>query len=181
MTIMILALLTWGCQKPTVRTDFDSVADFTAFRTYAFAAFTDPDEGSVLNDSEIRRRLESMLHEQLSMKGLTRVEAGVHPDLLVHYWVGMKKKHAGESTAPTGGFYGWRSGYAQGVGDGGLRTYAYTEGTLIVDLVSRFRNELVWRGIIFGPLTGSREKKLQLTNEGIAMAFENYPPRTNTP
>ncbi|GKS59387.1 lipoprotein [Nitrospira sp.] len=183
MTLLALTVVV-GCGGPTVRTDFDSSADFTAFRTYAFGGVTDVNQGGVLNNSLIRKRLESMVREQLSKKGLTEVEVRDNPDLLVHYWVGVKEKQQVESTGPYGGFYGMRGGYpgyAWGMGYGGVSTYEYKEGTLIVDLVTPSRNELVWRGTIVETLADSREENIQLANEGIVKAFENYPPKPKTP
>ena len=43
---------------PKVRTDFDPAAGFTTFRTYAFAGLTDLNQGGVLNNSLLRKRLE---------------------------------------------------------------------------------------------------------------------------
>ena len=184
LAILILALIAWGCAEPTVRTDFDSSADFNSFRTYAFAGLTDINQGGVLDNSLIRKRLESMVRTQLSKKGLTEVELRDNPDLLVHYWVGVKEKQQVESTGPYGGYYGMRGGYpgyAWGMGYGGVTTYEYKEGTLIVDLVTPRQNELVWRGTIIEILGDSKEDNLQMANEGITKAFEKYPPNTNTP
>jgi hypothetical protein len=62
-----------------------------------------------------------------------------------------------------------------------VTTYEYTEGTLIVDLVTPANNELVWRGNIVGTLADSKEKNLQVAQEGIAKAFAEYPPKRANP
>ena len=59
-----------------------------------------------------------------------------------------------------------------------VTTYDYTEGTLIIDLVTPAKKELVWRGTVVGTLTDSKEKNIQMANEGIAKAFEDYPPKS---
>ena len=99
------------------------------------------------------------------------------PDLLVHYWVGKKEKQRVEGTGPTVGVYGRRGPYGYGGGYSGVTTYEYTEGTLIVDLVTPANSELVWRGNIVDTLTDSKEKNLQIAQEGIAKAFAEYPPK----
>ena len=178
VTLVLLVMTgVWGCSGPTVRTDFDPAADFTAFRTYAFAGLTDVNQGGVLDNSLVRKRLEKMVGQQLSSKGLREVGMGDNPDLLVHYWVGLKEKQRIESTGPTVGMYGRRGAYGWGAGYGGVTSYEYTEGTLIVDLVTPEKKELVWRGSMVGTLKDSKEKNLQMAHEAIAKAFEDYPPK----
>ena len=62
---------------------------------------------------------------------MTQTGLEQNPDLLVHYWVGVKDKQQVHSTGPAyGGGYGWGAGYG-----GGVSTYEYREGTLVTDLV----------------------------------------------
>ncbi len=94
------------------------------------------------------------------------------PDLLVHFWVGVKDKQRVEST---GGAYGGR--YGRGAGySGGVTTYDYQEGTLIVDLVESSKKELVWRATIVETLGAKPEENLEMVNKGVVKAFEAYPP-----
>ena len=174
LLVLVVILGAWGCTGPRVRTDFDPAADFTTFRTYAFAGMTDLNQGGVLNNSLVRKRLEQMVGQQLSSKGLRQVGLDEHPDLLVHYWITIKEKQRVESTGSMVGPYG-RRGY------GGVTTYDYEEGTLIVDLVTPSKNELVWRGSIVSTLADSKEENLQMVNKAIAKAFEDYPPKSKNP
>src|SRR5215467_6073620 len=67
---LTLTLLTaGGCVGPDVRTDFDSSADFSAYRTFAFTGLTDRDQGRVLDHLLSRTRLEDMVRQQLTAKG----------------------------------------------------------------------------------------------------------------
>jgi hypothetical protein len=164
----------WGCAGPKVRTDFDPAADFTTFRTYAFAGLTDLNRGGVLNNSLVRKRLEQMVGQQLASKGLRQVGVTERPDLLVHYWVIIKEKQRFESSGPAVGPYG-RMGY------GRVTTYEYEEGTLLIDLFTPAKNDLVWRGSIVSTLADSEDKNTRMVNEAIAKAFENYPPKRKNP
>src|SRR5678809_173568 len=105
LLLLVVILGVWGCVGPKVRTDFDPAADFTTFRTYAFTGLTDLNQGGVLNNSLMRKRLEQMVGEQLSKKGLRQVGLDGHPDLLVHYWVTVKEKQRIESTGTMVGPY----------------------------------------------------------------------------
>jgi len=128
--VVIVLLWCHACTSIDVKTDFDPTADFTRFKTFAFAGLTDMNKGGILDNSLTRKRIESIVARELTSKGLQQVELDQHPDLLVHYWVGVKEKQQLESTGPTGGVYGWRRGYGGGVGYSGAITYEYKEGTL---------------------------------------------------
>lgn len=165
-----------ACVGPRVLTDFDPAADFTAFRTFAFSGLTDRDQGGVLDNSLLRKRIEEMVGRELTAKGLRQVGADEQSDLLVHFWVGVKEKQRVESTAPVGGAYGGRYGWRTGYYGGAVTTYEYQEGTLIVDLAESSKKDLVWRGTIVATLGESSEDNLQIADKGIAKAFEQYPP-----
>jgi hypothetical protein len=94
-----------GCSGPKVITDFDPSVEFPAFRTYAFAGLTDRDQGGVLDNSLMRKRIEEVDGRQLIAKGLRQVGVADGPDLYVHLWVGMKDKQRVESTGMAGGGY----------------------------------------------------------------------------
>jgi hypothetical protein len=164
-----------GCAGPKVITDFDPSAEFSAFHTFAFTGLTDRDQGGVLDNTLLRKRIEEIVGQQLTAKGLRQVGVEDRSDLLVHFWVRVKDKQRVESTGMTAGPYGGRYGGA-GYYGGGVTTYEYEEGTLIVDLAESSKKELVWRATIVAILRGSPEENLELVNKGVAKAFEAYPP-----
>ena len=93
-----------GCAGPKVLPDFDPSAEFSAFRTFAFTGLTDRGyEGGVLDNSLLRKRIEEMVGQQLTAKGLRQVGAEDRSDLLVHFFFGVKDKQRVESTGMTGG------------------------------------------------------------------------------
>jgi Domain of unknown function (DUF4136) len=174
---LVLGLLAvGGCTGPKVITDFDPSAEFSAFRTFAFTGLTDRDQGGVLDNSLLRKRIEEIVGRELTAKGLRQVGVEERSDLLVHFWVGVKDKQRVESTGMAAGPYGGR--YARGPGyyGAGVTTYEYEEGTLIVDLAESSKKELVWRATVVAILQGSQEKNSELVNKGVAKAFESYPP-----
>lgn len=173
---MVLLILC-ACTAIDVKTDHDPTADFTKFKTFAFGGMTDLNRGGVLDNSLTRGRIESAIDEELTKKGLERVEPLQQPDLLVHYWVGVKDKQRIESTGPPAGPYGWRGGYGWGAGYGGVMTYDYKEGTLLVDLVEPAKKELMWRATIVAPLEDTTQGNIELGKKAIAKAFEDYPPK----
>jgi Domain of unknown function (DUF4136) len=170
MTLLVIAL--HACTTPDVRTDFDATKDFKTFHTYAFTGLTDLSKNGILNNSLTRNRIESVIAQQLAKKGLRQVPLDQNPDLLVHYWIGVKEKQELVSSGPTVGAYR----YGSGAGYSSVTSIDYKEGTLIVDLIEPPKNELIWRSMIVSQLEDSSQENMELANKGVAKAFENYPP-----
>ena len=85
----------------------------------------------------------------------------------------MREKQEVEiDTGGAYGAYGWRGG---GAAYGGVRTYNYKEGTLIVDLVEPKKKELMWRATTVGNMR-IRQDNIALADKAITEAFEHYPP-----
>jgi hypothetical protein len=176
-----------ACTHADVKTDFDPAADFNRFQVFAFAGLTDPSSSEVSGDSQARKRIESIIAEELTNKGLRQVELNENPDVLIHYVISIKDKQVVQSSNPAGTGYGWRGGYGSGsgYGAGGYRpsggyglntTYEYKEGTLIIDLVEPGEKELIWRATIVANLQDQTEENMELAKEGIVKAFKEYPP-----
>ena len=171
-------LCTVGCTTNIeVKTDYDQSADFAKYQTFAFAGMTDLNQAGVLSNSLTRKRIETALTGELTKKNLRQVELDQHPDLLVHYWVGMKDKQMIDTTAPAmGGAYGWHGRYGYGAGYAPVTTYEYREGTLITDLIDTAKKELVWRATMMANLEANTADNIEVGKRAIAKAFENYPP-----
>ena len=180
---MVLVLGLWACTSFNVKTDYDSTADFSTFKTFAFAGLADVNKGGIYDNSLMRKRIESAVERELTSKGLRQVGLNDQADLLVHYWVNVQDKQrlesggtsVGVARGPRGG-YGWGAGYG-----GGVTTVEYKEGTLILDLVEPAQKQLVWRATIVGTLQDSAEENTELGNKAIAKAFEDYPPNKKAP
>jgi hypothetical protein len=178
ITCLALVLLAGGgCVEPKVQTQSDASADFSAFHTFAFVRPPDRTQDRMVADQQLRNRIEGMVAQQLTTKGLRQVGLEERPDLLVDLRVGVKEKQQTERTGMVSGGtstgnYGWRTGYY----GGGTTTFEYQEGTLFVDLVESTKKELVWKATIAGTLAESADKNMEMASAGIAKAFEDYPP-----
>jgi len=180
--LMVLALGLWACTSFNVQTDHDATADFSTFKTFAFAGLADVNKGGIYDNSLMQKRIESAVERELTGKGLRQVGVDEHPDLLVHYWVNVQDKQRLESGGTSVGVARYRGGYGWGAGyGGGVTTVEYKEGTLILDLVEPAQNQLVWRATIVGTLQDSAEQNTELGNKAIAKAFEDYPPNKKVP
>jgi hypothetical protein len=185
-TVCLLLILGWvlpACNAFKVQTDHDSTADFSAFKTFAFAGLTEANRGGIYDNTLTHKRIESAVVRELTAKGLRQVGLDEPQDLLVHYWISVLDKQRLENTGTTVGVargprggYGWGAGYG-----GGVTTYEYKEGTLILDLIQPRQKQLVWRATIVGTLQDSTKDNVELGNEAIAKAFESYPPPAKAP
>jgi hypothetical protein len=175
--LTMVSLSVWACTSFNVKTDHDATADFSAFKTFAFGGLADISKGGIYDNSLTRKRIESAVVRELTAKGLRQVRLDEPQDLLVHYWVGVQDKQRLESSGPTVGVARYPGGYGWGAGyGGGVTTYEYREGTLILDLIEPAKKQLVWRATIVGTLQDSAKDNVELGNKAIAKAFESYPP-----
>jgi hypothetical protein len=62
-----------------------------------------------------------------------------------------------------------------------VTTVEYKEGTLILDLIEAAKKQLVWRATIVGTLQDSTKDNVELGNQAIAEAFQDYPPPAKAP
>jgi len=181
-TVLALALLLAACAtQPVVRTQAAANTNLAGYRTFAFMAKpgTDKDGYKTLTTQSLER---AVTREMLA-RGYMAAAPGTEPDLVINFNVKEKDKVQGD-LGPGGawGGYGWGRpwGYDYGLGLDGYYNdiQTVTEGSLIVDLVDRARNEVVWSGTAVGELT----KKVldhpdQAIDHSVTEIFTRYPLR----
>jgi len=162
----LLALLTVGAiavagcaSKPTLRTDYDRSADFTAFRTYSYVEPVGTDKAGYR--SIITQHFKAAIDTEMAARGFRKV--ATDPDLLVNFNANAQEKVDVQSTpTPTmgmgvgyGGYYGYRGGmYASWpMYTNDVQTVRYQVGTANVDVVDARRKQLVWEGVAEGKLS----------------------------
>ena len=165
VSLMLLGTLTLA---QSVTYDFDRAANFSKFRTYSWVRGTQvPDE---LNHARIVRAIDS----QLVAKGLTRVEATAHPDVLIAYHASFDRNL--QINAFGSGWGGPRFG---GVRSGTATTQEILTGTLVIDMMDGASRSIVWRGMASSDLntTAKPEKREKNINKTMEKLFNNYPPK----
>ncbi|MDG5499449.1 DUF4136 domain-containing protein [Marinobacter sp. BGYM27] len=158
-----------GCAS-SVTTDYDSSASFASYKTWAFAEkdasndFMSLDSGRV--EAAVKREL-----EQESMQEAPQDSA----DLLVSYRVEDAEKL--ESSGFTYGLGLGRGNFGFGVSTA-PEVRQVKEGKLVVDLVDRQTERVIWSGISRRYLNErqSPEARSELIDEVVAAMFEKYPP-----
>jgi hypothetical protein len=183
--LALAAVLLAGCATgPTIRSDYDRSADFSAYRTYAYVdkVGTDrPEYGSL-----VTQHFKNVIDAQMSARGFRKVEQ--NPDLLVNFNANAEEKVDVQSTptpAPTlgvgigyGGYYGYRGGLYAGwpAYTTDVQTVRYQVGTMNIDVVDAKRKQLVWEGVGEGRLKKETLRNPQpAIQKAVALVFEQFP------
>jgi hypothetical protein len=160
----MLALV--GCSSLSVSTDFDATKNFAAYTTYAWMPVPATTTQQGYNAGSLgETRIKAAVDAQMALKKIKLVTD--NPDLLVAYHTGSQQQVEIDSYG-----YGWWGG--------GVDTYTYQEGTLIVDLVDPKAKTLVWRGTAQDALDDnpSGSELTESVNAAVAAMFAKYPPST---
>ncbi|WP_319533958.1 DUF4136 domain-containing protein [uncultured Vibrio sp.] len=164
MMVGTLALFMAACT--TVTTDVDKQADFSSYKTFDFG-----DQGGTPASIDARR-IEQSIGSQLEANGLARVSAD--GDIYVHHDIVENTEFVSSGSSVSFG-YGWNS---FGVITSSPERYRERKyGNLIVELVDKKANQVVWKGLSSRKLTASMdsEKRERLITEEITEMFENFP------
>jgi hypothetical protein len=177
-----LGVLLASCvTRPEVHTQAAVNANLASYRTYAFMAKpgTDKDGYKTLTTQSLERAVS----REMQARGYAPAVPGQEPDLVINFNVKEKDKVQGDAASGYGGWGGVGYGRPWGYGGYGVGWDDYynsiqtvTQGSLVVDLVDRARNEVVWSGTAVGELT---KKVLDHPDEtidrSVAEIFARYP------
>jgi len=178
--LLALGLFLAGCaSRPEVRTQTAANANLAAYHTYAFMPKpgTDKDGYKTLKTQSLERAV----GREMFARGYAPA-AAEQADLLINFNVKEKDKVEGD-VGPTAGFgYGWGRHYGYGYGFGFDDYYnsitTVTEGSLMIDLIDRSRNEVVWSGTAVGELTRKvLDNPEPAIDRSVADIFARYPIR----
>jgi hypothetical protein len=184
--ISMLCLVAWlgGCAGSQVTVDQDDNADLSKYRTFDFADADSRNENAgdngnpVYQSSLIEKNIHTYIADELQSRGVKKVETNA--DMLVAYHTYTEKKRGttNDYYPMMYGGWGWRY-YPWGVtsfpyGYTPRRTYTYTEGTLIIDIVDARTNQLVWRGSVAGTVDSPANVGRQV-EKAVRTIFKKYP------
>jgi len=166
-----------GCSSDNIRSDYDSTADFGAYKTYNFIEGAGPDyEGY---ESLFTQYMITAITLEMESRGYVKSDS---PDLLVNFNAILQEKTKVTQTSQPGygGYYGYRGGFYDPWGGYGYGTQThvsqYTQGTFNIDLIDARKKQLIWEAVGIGRVT---EKKLQnleqSVREGVPKFFADYP------
>jgi uncharacterized protein DUF4136 len=154
----------------SVKEEYTPGTDFSKYKTFRLKAGTPAD--SPVTQTQIEKALTS----QLTSKGLTA--DGENAELLIytHVQIGVDK-----ALDVTSFGYGGTSGGGGAGGDSGgtsVNVVDVPTGTIMVDMVDRASQKLVWRGIAQGTIhpNSNPEQSEQRINKAVAKLLKKFPP-----
>ncbi len=163
-------------QAQDVRYNFDSQANFAAFKTYKWAEIKGADRPNALVDKQIRDALKA----GLATKGLEETDSD-SADLYIAYQtaIGTEKQFTSYNTG-WGYGPGWGGGW-YGAGGSGITTGSTSTiyvGQLGVDMYESAKKDLVWRGTASKTLDPKAKPDKQQKNltKAVNKLLKNYPP-----
>jgi hypothetical protein len=165
------AVVLAGCATTTGSSHVDVSLDFTKYHTFEWG---DPDVFPV-GDPRLDRNttfldyLQGAVEKQMATRGYEHSATG-RPDLLIHFHASID--HRLEIAATDA-----RHGYCL---DDACRNgvQEYEAGTVIVDVVERATNKLIWRGWSQRSVDGvldNRDRLVRMVEEGVAKMFVSFP------
>lgn len=178
-SVGILLVLALTACMPKVYVDYDRHADFTKYRTYAWA------EGTPAKNQLMDRRIVSAIEEQLAGKGFQKVDA--NPDVFVSYHAATTEE-VNYTTSSFGYGYGPAWGTTYGRYGGGLGMWGFglatgkatpvtvVKGTLVVDIYDAAQKELIWRGTGNDTVHANPEEIENQIRESTSKMFAKFPP-----
>ena len=179
-TVAGLGLMLASCATHyDIRSQTALNANLTSYHTYAFMAKpgTDKDGYKTITTQVLERAV----NREMYARGYTPAAVGSEPDLVINFNVKEKDKVQGDGPGlgyGVGFGYGshWGYGYGLGLDDyyNGIQTV--TEGSLVIDLIDRVRNEVVWSGTAIGQVTKkSLDHPDETVDRSVTEIFAHYP------
>ena len=173
--ILFFLGFTFSCASVyDVQHDYDKQANFANYKTYNWMAV--PEKAGI--DSLVVERVKNAVNTELKAKGL--MITSKNPDFLIAEHLGKKDKVQvtdwGYGYGPYGGYWGGYWGPR-----GGVSTYEYEEGSLILDFVDAKSKKLIWRGAAKAEVQdiATPEKSEKVINEAVKEILKTYPPSSS--
>ncbi len=178
LPVMVLLFLS-SCTSVRVLSDYDTNADFNAYKSYAFyKTGIDKAQISDLDKKRILRAIET----EMASKGFVKSE---NPDILVSIFTKEREQVDVYNNYWGGAGFGWGwspwywgGGFGPGWGWGGNSVSTTTKGSLYIDLIDAKNKELVWQGKGDGTLNNTKNiaKKEMRIKEFVSEILTQYPP-----
>lgn len=174
LIIVVFALVLTSCSAIKVTTDYDTQADFSKLKTFAFyKPGIDKADISDLDKKRVLRAIES----ELVAQGFTKSE---NPTMLVSFFTKSRERVNVNQNYNYG--YGWGLGWNPWMMNGmnnNVNVSQFTEGTLFIDFIDKEKKELVWQGVGTGALKmDNREKKEERINLFVKEIISRFPPES---
>ncbi|WP_005033550.1 DUF4136 domain-containing protein [Holophaga foetida] len=171
-----LALFT-GCATYSVRADYDTSANYTAYKTFDWYAASKYAKGKTDGGASaiMDRRVRHAVEKQLTAKGF-QLEKKAEPDFLVTYYPVYRNRQVVTTTNMGGGLF-WRP-FHYGMSSAVSEVRNIKEGSIILEIVDYKTNEMIWQAVADGALTDLRtpEDADEVVADAVERMLEKFPP-----
>ena len=170
-SLLLLAAFTAGCTSIRVAADYDRMADFGKYKTFAF--YKPGIDQANISDLDKKRILRAIQNELVS-RGFQKSN---DPDMLISIFTSERDRVTVYNNAGWGWGWGWGWGPYWG-GAYGPMVSTNTEGSLYIDVIDTERKELVWQGKGTGDLItdGDITKKEERITLFVKEILGEFPP-----
>ena len=174
LSVLLLTLAACAAPAPKIDTDYNQEFNFSQVKTYAFVA----GDGRAAQGL-YAQRMEQAIEEQMLLAGYNKVDANSADVLVSYFMVGKEKQDVRTYNHGTHFRYGrYRRYGCIGCGHTSVYVQNYTEGTLVIEVVDRANEQVVWRSVTKERMEPDRspDQREALIRERIALMFQQYPP-----
>ena len=167
---ILFSLSILSCGSIKVASDYDSDADFSNYKTFAF--YKSGIDKVEISDLDKKRILKSIQNTLLN-KGLTLDE---NPDVLINISTKSSENIYIDNSFYSPYYTGWYPYYSRG-----HRQVAYStsQGALYIDVIDTKSKQLIWQGKGIGVLSSKKSDRDELVNNYVTKILEVYPPEKN--
>ena len=183
---LVLSLFLLSC-GPKVDTSKKTAQSLDSFSSYAFLPNQDTIQTTRYDNAFVNEIVINEIRENMQQEDY-RLDRS-QPDLLVYYHLMLDEATMADAAPIYTNYSYYRPGYYVGpyyrnymyndyytiprIAGTGIRQVPYKEGTLVIDLINRRTNEIVWRGEASDIVTANNlEEELR---QYINAIFENFP------
>jgi hypothetical protein len=176
LVLLSAIVVTVGAQAQKIKVVYDKQADFSQFKTYAWAP-----HGAVAHPM-LAANIVGAIEDEMKARGFQMVQMNQNPGLVIQVYGSIDQESTLYSNDPlymaTGGIPPFDPSFSGPMltGQYGNTTVTIHKGQLVVDLIDAANKKLVWRGMSQQNLAAhDPDKLLSQVNTAISKMFKQYP------
>ena len=170
--LLCLTILTGACSPiRSISYDYNRAVDFSGLRTYDWIPI--PAEMQE-KEALMLERIKKAVNSRLEAKGF-RITGGESDFLVATNFGQVEKLKVYDYGYP---YYGPSRRYDYGSYHGGVSSFYYREGALVLDFIDTASKEVIWKGVATVYLSKDQtpEKIDDVVNEAVEKILANFPP-----
>lgn len=170
-----IVLFLYACSGTKTSFDFDSSVDFGQIKTYQWNM--QPSSAFARQDPLLNKRVIKAMDENMSRKGFTKADSA---DVTLSYHISVDKKLSSGGLSAGIGMSVGKSGRGRINLSSGNQLRTSLEGTLVIDMVSADKQELIWRSTTVKKISdreATPEESTKRIGQLVYSMFESYPPK----